>query len=159
MQSIIDLNQIELIPNKTLSILRDNLEEKNIYCLCLKDNITNFSNNIDFRIGFITVLDVPICTLMIKIGNKIYKNLVSFYFSNEITYLKKLLSLKRFNLFLLLNTNIFIFNINNYKNISLFKAISAVESNMPLVSYNDVILAKEEILKKYTDNELWNLAK
>ena len=159
MQSIIDLNQIELIPNKTLSILRDNLEEKNIYCLCLKDNITNFSNNIDFRIGFITVLDVPICTLMIEIGNKIYKNLVSFYFSNEITYLKKLLSLKRFNLFLLLNTNIFIFNINNYKNISLFKAISAVESNMPLVSYNDVILAKEEILKKYTDNELWNLAK
>jgi len=160
MDSVIELNNIETLPNNTLAIIKDNLGEKAIYSLCLKDDIIDYNSPLDFRLGFIVINDVPICILMIKIKNKIYKTLISLNFIKELDYLKNLLSSKTFNLFLFSKSKEnLVYRIENKQHIDFSKAISAVETNMPGNLYKNVILSKEDLLYKYTDEELWELAK
>lgn len=160
MDSVIELNNIETLPNNTLAIFKDNLGENDIYSLCLKDDIIDYHSPLDFRLGFILVNNVPICILMIKIKNKIYKNLISLNFIKELDYLKNLLSSQAFNLFLFSKSKEnLVYRIENKQYLDFSKAISAVEANMPGNSYKHVILSKEDLLNKYTDEELWELAK
>lgn len=160
MDSVIELNNIETLQNNTLAILKDNLGENVIYSLCLKDDIIDYHSPIDFRLGFIMVNNVPICILMIKTKNKIYKNLISLNIIKELEYLKNLLCSKAFNLFLFSkDKENLVYRIENKQHIDFSKAISAVETNMQKNSYKDIILSKEDLLNKYTDEELWELAK
>lgn len=160
MDSVIELNNIETLPNNTLAILKDNLGENDIYSLCLKDDVIDYHSPLDFRLGFILVKNVPICILMIKIKNKIYKTLISLNFIKELDYLKNLLSSQAFNLFLFTkNKANFVYRIENKQYIDFSRAISAVETNMQNNLYDDIILSKEDLLNKYTDEELWKLAK
>ena len=160
MDSVIDLNNIETLPNSTLAIIKDNLGEKAIYSLCLKDDIIDYHSPLDFRLGFILINNVPICILMIKIKDKIYKTLISLNIMKELDYLKNLLCSRAFNLFLFTkNKANFVYRIENKQHTDFSKAISAVETNMPGNLYKNVILSKEELLNKYTDEQLWELAK
>ena len=160
MDSVIELNNIETLPNNTLAIIKDNLGEKAIYSLCLKDEIIDYHSPLDFRLGFVSINNVPICILMIKIQNKIYKTLISLNIVKELEYLKNLLCSNAFNLFLFSkNKENLVYRVENKQHIDFSKAISAVEANMPGNSYKNVILSKEDLLNKYTDEELWELAK
>lgn len=160
MDSVIELNNIETLPNNTLAIIKDNLGENDIYSLCLKDDVIDYHSPLDFRLGFILVNNVPICILMIKIKNKIYKNLISLNFIKELDYLKNLLSSQAFNLFLFSKSKEnLVYRIQNKQHIDFSKAISAVETNMRTHSCEDIKKAKEDLLIKYTDGELWELAK
>lgn len=160
MNPSIELNKLETIPDKTLTILKDDFGKKDIYSLYLKDDISEFPSSLNFRIGFVQVNRIPILIFMVKIKNKIYKNLVSFDFVKELDYLIKLVSLKTFNLFLFTNTNEnLVFKIQNKHHKTLSDAISAVKLNMPSNSIYDVTSAKEQLLSTYSDIELWNLAK
>lgn len=160
MDSVIELNNIEALPNNTLAILKDNLGENDIYSLCLKDDVIDYHSPLDFRLCFIPVNNVPMCVLMIKIENKIYKKIVSFELTKEFEYLKNLLSSKTFTILLFSkDKEIFLFRMENKQYKRLSKAISTVKLNMPSSSYYDIIGSKEELLSKYTDDELWALAK
>ena len=160
MDSVIELNNIEKLPNNTLAIIKDNLGKRDIYSLCLKDDIIDYHSPLDFRFGFIPVNNVPMCILMIKIKNKIYKTLVSLNIIKELEYLKNLLCSETFNLFLLSKSKEnLVYKIENKQHLDFSKAISAVEANMPGNSYKNIILSKEDLLNKYTDEELWELAK
>lgn len=160
MDSVIDLTNIETLPNNTLAIFKDNLGENDIYSLCLKDDVIDHDSPLDFRLAFILVNNIPICILMIKVKTKIYKTLISLNFIKELDYLKNLLCSKTFNLFLFSKSKEnLVYRIENKQHMDFSKAISAVETNMPNNLYDDVISSKEDLLKKYTDEELWELAK
>lgn len=160
MDTVFELNNIETLPNNTLTILKDDFGKDDIYSLYLKNNFLEHPASIDFRIGFVDVNNIPMLVLLVKIKDKIYKNLVSFYFSRELNYLKKLLTPTTFNLFLFSNDNKgFVYKIDNKHHYDLSKAISAVESRQQNKSSEDVRNAKQEILNRYTDEELWELAK
>ena len=160
MEALIEINNIETIPNNTLTIFKDNLGENDIYSLCLKDNISERPSSIDFRLGFVPLNNVPMCVLMIKIENKIYKRLLSFEITREFEYLKNLLAPDFFNLYLFSNEKeIFVFRIENKRHKSFLEAADAVKENLLSNTYNKIVFSKEDLLNRYTDEELWSLAK
>ena len=125
-----------------------------------KDDIIDYHSPLDFRLGFVSINNVPICILMIKIKNKIYKTLISLNIVKELEYLKNLLCSNAFNLFLFSRSKEnLVYRIENKQHLDFSKAISAVEANMPGNSYKKIILSKEDLLNKYTDEQLWELAK
>lgn len=99
MKSIIELDQIDLLPLDNLSILRDNLGKSDTFSLCLriKDIL---STTFKFKMNFIVIDSIPIFILMLKCNEKIYKCLISLGITKEYTYLKNLMKLPSFNLFL-----------------------------------------------------------
>lgn len=160
MDSSIELNKIDTLENEQLAIVKDDLGKKDIYCLCLKDDINCRPTSINFRVGFITVNDIPLFVLMVKIDTKIYKTLVSLDFFKESNYLKNLMSSESFNLFLFTNGNEnFVYRIENKQHKDFLDALASLTKYMTSNSYYDVIDAKEQLLNKYTDKELWKLAK
>lgn len=158
--SIIELNNIEMLPNNTLAILKDNLSDKSIYSLCLKDDIIDYNSCLKFRLGFIQSNNIPICILMIKTKNKFYKTLISFNLFAESEYLKNLLCLKTFNLFLFSNNNVnTVYKVHNSYHLTFSRTIKNMEKYLSQNSYEDILVSKENLLEKYTDEELWKLAK
>lgn len=156
MQSIIDLNEIEHLPFESLRILKDDFGKKDMYSLCLRTE-EHISSLIDFKISFVLIDTIPICVLMIKLGNKIYKCLIEFEFEKEFAYLKNLMLLNTFNLFLISDTENKVIRIENLKNEEFIKALSKVKENMDNISYHDLNLAKQKLLNMYSDEELWNM--
>ena len=65
MKSIIELDQIDLLPLDNLSILRDNLGKSDTFSLCLriKDIL---STTFKFKMNFIVIDSIPIFILMLK---------------------------------------------------------------------------------------------
>ena len=99
MSPIIEINNIDLLPQEKLSILRDNLGKTDTFSLCLKTN-DMLSNNLKFKLNFIIIDSIPIFILMLKCNKKIYTSLISLEITKEYTYLKNLMKLPSFNLFL-----------------------------------------------------------
>ena len=77
MKSIIELDQIDLLPLDNLSILRDNLGKSDTFSLCLriKDIL---STTFKFKMNFTVIDSIPIFILMLKCNKNIYKCLISF---------------------------------------------------------------------------------
>lgn len=156
MESIIDLNEIKYMPFESLMILKDNYSKKDYYSLCLKtkEYISSFS---DFKITFHVVDNVPICVLMVKLNNKIYKCLIGFEIEKEFEYLKNLMLLKSFNLFLMTNYNEHkIIEVKNNKNKKIVDALLNVKKTKKSVTCYELRIAKQKILEMYSDEELWN---
>lgn len=155
MESIIDLNEIKYMPFESLMILKDNYSKKDIYSLCLKtkEYISSFS---DFKITFHVVDNVPICVLMVKLNNKIYKCLIGFEIEKEFEYLKNLMLLKSFNLFLMTNYNEHkVIEVKNNKNKKIVDALLNVKKSKKSVTCSELKNAKQKILEMYSDEELW----
>lgn len=160
MVSSIELNKIDTLENEQLAIVKDDLGPNDVYCLCLKDDINCRPTSLNFRLGFITVNEIPLFVLMVKVENKIYKTLISLDFVKESNYIKNLLGSKAFNLFLFTNSKEnFVYRIENKHHKDFLNALSSVTKYMTSNSYYGVIDAKEQLLQKYTDEELWKLAK
>lgn len=155
MESIIDLNEIKYMPFESLMILKDNYSKKDIYSLCLKtkEYISSFS---DFKITFHVVDNVPICVLMVKLNNKIYKCLIGFEIEKEFEYLKNSMLLKSFNLFLMTNYNEHkVIEVKNNKNKKIVDALLNVKKSKKSVTCSELKNAKQKILEMYSDEELW----
>ncbi len=159
MLSTIVIDQLEKLPLNNLVILKDNLGSTDIFSLCLKANNVDIKS-LYFKIAFISIDNVPIGILMIKSNDKIYKCLIGFNMPKEFEYLRHLMSLESFNLFLFSDkTEKSIIRIENLDGSKKFShAMSAVQSNMPDTSIRDVDYAKQEILNTFSDDELWNLS-
>lgn len=156
MESIIDLNEIKYMPFESLMILKDNYSKKDYYSLCLKtkEYISSFS---DFKVTFHVVDNVPICVLMVKLNNKIYKCLIGFEIEKEFEYLKNLMLLKSFNLFLMTKYNEHkIIEVKNDKNKKIVDALLNVKKSKRSVTCYELRIAKQKILEMYSDEELWN---
>ena len=157
MKSIIELNQIDLLPLDNLSILRDNLGKSDTFSLCLriKDIL---STTFKFKMNFIVIDSIPIFILMLKCNEKIYKCLISLGITKEYTYLKNLIKLPSFNLFLFSDKKmISIKKIKNTMNKKILKLMNTIENMDIHASLTDIDNAKNKLLEMYNDKELWKL--
>lgn len=157
MKSIIELDQIDLLPLDNLSILRDNLGKSDTFSLCLriKDIL---STTFKFKMNFIVIDSIPIFILMLKCNEKIYKCLISLGITKEYTYLKNLMKLPSFNLFLFSDKKmISIKKIKNTMNKKILKLMNTIENMDIHASLTDIDNAKNKLLEMYSDKELWKL--
>ena len=157
MKSIIELDQIDLLPLDNLSILRDNLGKSDTFSLCLriKDIL---STTFKFKMNFTVIDSIPIFILMLKCNKNIYKCLISFGITKEYTYLKNLMKLPSFNLFLFSDKKmISIKKIKNTMNKRISKLMNTIENMDIHATLIDVENAKNKLLEMYSDNELWKL--
>ena len=157
MKSIIELDQIDLLPLDNLSILRDNLGKSDTFSLCLriKDIL---STTFKFKMNFIVIDSIPIFILMLKCNEKIYKCLISLGITKEYTYLKNLMKLPSFNLFLFSDKKmISIKKIKNTMNKKILKLMNTIENMDIHASLTDIDNAKNKLLEMYNDKELWKL--
>ncbi len=155
MKSIIELDQIDLLPLDNLSILRDNLGKSDTFSLCLriKDIL---STTFKFKMNFIVIDSIPIFILMLKCNEKIYKCLISLGITKEYTYLKNLMKLPSFNLFLFSDKQmISIKKIKNTMNKKISKLMNTIENMDIHATLIDVENAKNKLLEMYSDKELW----
>lgn len=157
MKSIIELDQIDLLPLDNLSILRDNLGKSDTFSLCLriKDIL---STTFKFKMNFIVIDSIPIFILMLKCNEKIYKCLISLGITKEYTYLKNLIKLPSFNLFLFSDKKmISIKKIKNTMNKKILKLMNTIENMDIHATLTDIDNAKNKLLEMYSDKELWKL--
>lgn len=157
MKSIIELDQIDLLPLDNLSILRDNLGKSDTFSLCLriKDIL---STTFKFKMNFIVIDSIPIFILMLKCNEKIYKCLISLGITKEYTYLKNLMKLPSFNLFLFSDKKmISIKKIKNTMNKKILKLMNTIENMDIHATLTDIDNAKNKLLEMYSDKELWKL--
>lgn len=157
MKSIIELDQIDLLPLDNLSILRDNLGKSDTFSLCLriKDIL---STTFKFKMNFIVIDSIPIFILMLKCNEKIYKCLISLGITKEYAYLKNLMKLPSFNLFLFSDKKmISIKKIKNTMNKKILKLMNTIENMDIHATLIDVENAKNKLLEMYSDKELWKL--
>lgn len=157
MKSIIELDQIDLLPLDNLSILRDNLGKSDTFSLCLriKDIL---STTFKFKMNFIVIDSIPIFILMLKCNEKIYKCLISLGITKEYTYLKNLMKLPSFNLFLFSDKKmITVKKIRNKKNEKILKLMDFIEDMDIHATLKEVNDAKNNLLEIYSDKELWKL--
>ena len=157
MSPIIEINNIDLLPQEKLSILRDNLGKTDTFSLCLKTN-DMLSNNLKFKLNFIIIDSIPIFILMLKCNKKIYTSLISLEITKEYTYLKNLMKLPSFNLFLFSDKKmISIKKIKNTMNKKILKLMNTIENMDIHATLIDVDNAKNKLLEMYSDKELWKL--
>lgn len=157
MSPIIEINNIDLLPQEKLSILRDNLGKTDTFSLCLKTN-DMLSNNLKFKLNFIIIDSIPIFILMLKCNKKIYTSLISLEITKEYTYLKNLMKLPSFNLFLFSDKKmISIKKIKNTMNKRISKLMNTIENMDIHATLIDVENAKNKLLEMYSDKELWKL--
>lgn len=157
MKSIIELDQIDLLPLDNLSILRDNLGKSDTFSLCLRTN-DMLSNNLKFKLNFIVIDSIPIFILMLKCNEKIYKCLISLGITKEYTYLKNLMKLPSFNLFLFSDKKmISVKKIRNKKNEKILKLMDSIEDMDIHATLKEVNDAKNKVFNIYNDRELWKL--
>lgn len=157
MDTTIEFNQIDYLPNNSLVILKDDLSKKDFFCLILKDTLDKLIN-CKFKTCFINVDGIPICVLMIKTKNKLYKCLISLEIPKEFDFLKGIFNLKSFNLYLFSDSKkIDIIKIRNSNYKKLYEAISEVKKVTSEHSYEDLLNAKQIILNNYSDYDLWNM--
>ena len=157
MSPIIEINNIDLLPQEKLSILRDNLGKTDTFSLCLKTN-DMLSNNLKFKLNFIVIDSIPIFILMLKCNKNIYKCLISFGITKEYTYLKNLMKLPSFNLFLFSDKKmISIKKIKNTMNKKILKLMNTIENMDIHASLTDIDNAKNKLLEMYNNKELWKL--
>ena len=157
MSPIIEINNIDLLPQEKLSILRDNLGKTDTFSLCLKTN-DMLSNNLKFKLNFIVIDSIPIFILMLKCNEKIYKCLISLEITKEYTYLKNLMKLPSFNLFLFSDKKmITVKKIRNKKNEKILKLMDFIEDMDIHATLKEVNDAKNNLLEIYSDKELWKL--
>lgn len=157
MSPIIEINNIDLLPQEKLSILRDNLGKTDTFSLCLKTN-DMLSNNLKFKLNFIVIDSIPIFILMLKCNKKIYTSLISLEITKEYTYLKNLMKLPSFNLFLFSDKKmITIKKIKNTMNKKILKLMNTIENMDIHASLTDIDNAKNKLLEMYNDKELWKL--
>lgn len=157
MMSIIELDHIDLLPLDNLAILRDNLGKSDTFSLCLriKDIL---STTFKFKMNFIVIDSIPIFILMLKCNEKIYKCLISLGITKEYTYLKNLMKLPSFNLFLFSDKKmISIKKIKNTMNKKISKLMNTIENMNIHATLVDVENAKNKLLEIYSDKELWKL--
>ena len=157
MKSIIELDQIDLLPLDNLSILRDNLGKSDTFSLCLriKDIL---STTFKFKMNFIVIDSIPIFILMLKCNEKIYKCLISLGITKEYTYLKNLIKLPSFNLFLFSDKKmISIKKIKNTMNKKILKLMNTIENMDIHATLKEVNDAKNKVFNIYNDRELWKL--
>lgn len=157
MSPIIEINNIDLLPQEKLSILRDNLGKTDTFSLCLKTN-DMLSNNLKFKLNFIVIDSIPIFILMLKCNKKIYTSLISLEITKEYTYLKNLMKLPFFNLFLFSDKKmITVKKIRNKKNEKILKLMDFIEDMDIHATLKEVYEAKNKLLEIYSDKELWKL--
>lgn len=157
MSPIIEINNIDLLPQEKLSILRDNLGKTDTFSLCLKTN-DMLSNNLKFKLNFIVIDSIPIFILMLKCNKKIYTSLISPEITKEYTYLKNLMKLPSFNLFIFSDKKmITIKKIKNTMNKKILKLMNTIENMDIHASLTDIDNAKNKLLEMYNDKELWKL--
>ena len=157
MSPIIEINNIDLLPQEKLSILRDNLGKTDTFSLCLKTN-DMLSNNLKFKLNFIVIDSIPIFILMLKCNKNIYKCLISLEITKEYTYLKNLMKLPSFNLFIFSDKKmITIKKIKNTMNKKILKLMNTIENMDIHASLTDIDNAKNKLLEMYNDKELWKL--
>ncbi len=157
MSPIIEINNIDLLPQEKLSILRDNLGKTDTFSLCLKTN-DMLSNNLKFKLNFIIIDSIPIFILMLKCNKKIYTSLISLEITKEYTYLKTLMKLPFFNLFLFSDKKmITVKKIRNKKNEKILKLMDFIEDMDIHATLKEVYEAKNKLLEIYSDKELWKL--
>lgn len=157
MSPIIEINNIDLLPQEKLSILRDNLGKTDTFSLCLKTN-DMLSNNLKFKLNFIVIDSIPIFILMLKCNKKIYTSLISLEITKEYTYLKTLMKLPSFNLFLFSDKKmITVKKIRNKKNEKILKLMDFIEDMDIHATLKEVYEAKNKLLEIYSDKELWKL--
>lgn len=157
MSPIIEINNIDLLPQEKLSILRDNLGKTDTFSLCLKTN-DMLSNNLKFKLNFIIIDSIPIFILMLKCNKKIYTSLISLEITKEYTYLKNLMKLPFFNLFLFSDKKMLsIKKIKNTMNKKILKLMNTIENMDIHASLTDIDNAKNKLLEMYNDKELWKL--
>ena len=157
MSPIIEINNIDLLPQEKLSILRDNLGKTDTFSLCLKTN-DMLSNNLKFKLNFIVIDSIPIFILMLKCNKKIYTSLISLEITKEYTYLKNLMKLPFFNLFLFSDKKmITVKKIRNKKNEKILKLMDFIEDMDIHATLKEVYDAKNNLLEIYSDKELWKL--
>lgn len=157
MSPIIEINNIDLLPQEKLSILRDNLGKTDTFSLCLKTN-DMLSNNLKFKLNFIVIDSIPIFILMLKCNKKIYTSLISLEITKEYTYLKNLMKLPFFNLFLFSDKKmISIKKIKNTMNKKILKLMNTIENMDIHATLTDIDNAKNKLLEMYSDKELWKL--
>ena len=157
MSPIIEINNIDLLPQEKLSILRDNLGKTDTFSLCLKTN-DMLSNSLKFKLNFIVIDSIPIFILMLKCNKKIYTSLISLEITKEYTYLKNLMKLPSFNLFLFSDKKmISIKKIKNTMNKKILKLMNTIENMDIHASLTDIDNAKNKLLEMYNDKELWKL--
>ena len=157
MSPIIEINNIDLLPQEKLSILRDNLGKTDTFSLCLKTN-DMLSNNLKFKLNFIVIDSIPIFILMLKCNKNIYKCLISLEITKEYTYLKNLMKLPFFNLFLFSDKKmITVKKIRNKKNEKILKLMDFIEDMDIHATLKEVYEAKNKLLEIYSDKELWKL--
>ncbi len=157
MSPIIEINNIDLLPQEKLSILRDNLGKTDTFSLCLKTN-DMLSNNLKFKLNFIIIDSIPIFILMLKCNKKIYTSLISLEITKEYTYLKTLMKLPFFNLFLFSDKKmITVKKIRNKKNEKILKLMDFIEDMDIHATLKEVYEAKNKVFNIYNDRELWKL--
>lgn len=157
MSPIIEINNIDLLPQEKLSILRDNLGKTDTFSLCLKTN-DMLSNNLKFKLNFIVIDSIPIFILMLKCNKNIYKCLISLEITKEYTYLKNLMKLPFFNLFLFSDKKmITVKKIRNKKNEKILKLMDFIEDMDIHATLKEVNDAKNKVFNIYNDRELWKL--
>lgn len=157
MSPIIEINNIDLLPQEKLSILRDNLGKTDTFSLCLKTN-DMLSNNLKFKLNFIIIDSIPIFILMLKCNKKIYTSLISLEITKEYTYLKNLMKLPFFNLFLFSDKKmITVKKIRNKKHEKLLKLMDSIEDMDIHATLKEVNDAKNKVFNIYNDRELWKL--
>lgn len=157
MSPIIEINNIDLLPQEKLSILRDNLGKTDTFSLCLKTN-DMLSNNLKFKLNFIVIDSIPIFILMLKCNKKIYTSLISLEITKEYTYLKNLMKLPSFNLFIFSDKKmITIKKIKNTMNKKILKLMNTIENMDIHASLTDIDNAKNKLIEMYNDKELWKL--
>ena len=157
MSPIIEINNIDLLPQEKLSILRDNLGKTDTFSLCLKTN-DMLSNNLKFKLNFIVIDSIPIFILMLKCNKKIYTSLISLEITKEYTYLKNLMKLPFFNLFLFSDKKmITVKKIRNKKNEKILKLMDFIEDMDIHATLKEVNDAKNKVFNIYNDRELWKL--
>ena len=157
MSPIIEINNIDLLPQEKLSILRDTLGKTDTFSLCLKTN-DMLSNNLKFKLNFIVIDSIPIFILMLKCNKKIYTSLISLEITKEYTYLKNLMKLPFFNLFLFSDKKmITVKKIRNKKHEKLLKLMDSIEDRDIHATLKEVNDAKNKVFNIYNDRELWKL--
>ena len=157
MSPIIEINNIDLLPQEKLSILRDNLGKTDTFSLCLKTN-DMLSNNLKFKLNFIIIDSIPIFILMLKCNKKIYTSLISLEITKEYTYLKNLMKLPFFNLFLFSDKKmITVKKIRNKKNEKILKLMDFIEDMDIHATLKEVNDAENNLLEICSDKELRKL--
>ena len=116
------------------------------------------SNNLKFKLNFIVIDSIPIFILMLKCNKNIYKCLISLEITKEYTYLKNLMKLPSFNLFIFSDKKmITVKKIKNKKNEEILKLMDSIEDINIHATLKEVNDAKNKLLEIYSDKELWKL--